>query len=71
MESAFWERHGTVGTYVVWRNDDVYNVTDGEAPLSYGGYFDLEALLKLKGLRFDDVVIETIENKPLSAAPRF
>lgn len=71
MEDALWERYGTVGAYIVWRNDDVYNVTDGEAPLSDSGYYNLEALLNLKGLRFDDVVLDTPENRSLCASPRF
>ena len=40
MESVGWERYGTVGDYVVWRDEDVYNVTAGEVPLSDSGYYD-------------------------------
>ncbi|MDW9481386.1 hypothetical protein GOB57_22320 [Sinorhizobium meliloti] len=56
MNVVEWERYGTVGEHVVWRGGDVFNITDGEAPLSDGGYYNLESLLKLKGFRIEDVV---------------
>lgn len=71
MEDAIWTRYGTVGAYVIWRDEDVYNVTTGEAPLSDGGYYNLETLLKLKGLRFDEVVVETQARNTLPSSPRF
>lgn len=70
MDNVDWERYGTVGDYVVWRNDDVYNVTAGDVPFSDSGYYDLESLLKLKGLRIADV---DIDRTPVSTvtSPRF
>ncbi|MBY3151303.1 hypothetical protein HFO56_02740 [Rhizobium laguerreae] len=68
MEDISWERYGSVGAYVVWCDGEVFSITDGGEPLSGGGYFNLESLLKLKGLRMDDVVLE---RKVPATAPRF
>lgn len=68
MGDILWELYGTVGDYVVWRADDVFNITDGHEPGSDGGYYELESLLKLKGLRVDDVVRD--HPSPPSLAPR-
>jgi hypothetical protein len=57
MEDKLWVRYGTVGDYVVWRSDDIFNITDGDEPRTSGGYHHLESLLKLKGLRLDDVAL--------------
>jgi hypothetical protein len=70
MESVGWERYGTVGEYVIWQVDDVYNVTSGEPPFSDSGYYDLEALLRLKGLRFTDVVLDAVGYSSLPLSPR-
>jgi hypothetical protein len=70
MECAGWERYGTVGDYVVWRDEDVFNITAGDAPLSDGGYYDLEALLKLKGLRIADVDLDRTSVSTVTK-PRF
>lgn len=45
-----WAVHGYVDGYVIWKRDDVFNVTDGDPPSSFSGYHELDALLRLKGL---------------------
>lgn len=57
-----WEKAGSAGSYEVWRSQDdgrdVWNVSDGSEPSNEAGYYDLEALLRLKGLKLDDFVPE-------------
>jgi hypothetical protein len=46
-----WEKHATVGEYTVWKHaGGFYDVTKGPKPSTSGGYYDLQQLLKMKGL---------------------
>lgn len=37
MAKARWVRYGVVGDYVLWRNDDVFNITNDGEPASSRG----------------------------------
>lgn len=67
MVARNWKCIGRIGEYAVWQADDIYNVTSGDVPLSSGGYYDLNALLALKGLRRSDMEEPP---QPLSAPRR-
>jgi hypothetical protein len=58
MDDVLWERYGTVGDYVVWKADDIFNITHGGEPGSNSGYYQIESLLQLKGLHIDDLVLD-------------
>ncbi len=51
-----WRITGTAGDYIIWKfqhgGRDVFTMSRGEQPkTSGGGYYDREAMLKLKGLQ--------------------
>lgn len=46
-----WALHKEINDYMVWKHKTgVYQITKGNVPDSDAGYYDLNALLKLKGL---------------------
>lgn len=54
-EDVSWKEHSKISAYTVWYYEKgdkkVYQVTKGGKPSGEGGYYNLESLLKLKGLQ--------------------
>jgi hypothetical protein len=52
-----WEKEKVIDEYTIWKKLDIegkpfFNITKGEEPnIEAGGYYNLESLLKLKGLK--------------------
>lgn len=48
----YWQYHDFVGGYYIWRSpDNSYQVTKGPTPPdTLAGYYNLQALLRMKGL---------------------